>query len=481
MPWEVRSRIRILPIDDATQRRHYVDGQVNSSDVWIHPTPSTATKAANGSEWRSYLVGGLREGGRQYFALDITNPNGITPPGGGGALPYPGYTWEFPNEADAAGDLAFMGESWAQPIITKVRLKDPLDASKVVERWVAVVTAGYDPTSDPNPEEVSDVVSSYDATSTLGRGVYIIDIKTGGVLAEKKFGSAVDNQASMLFSTVASASVLDLNSDGFADTIYIVSMGGQVFKWSIADPGEDRINDSSGLRTQPNWPYKLFFEAAPATIGSGAGAVTYYKNFMFPPAAAYVRGKLFLAFGSGERRNLPFLGDPDATETGENNRFYVVADSDPYEIASPALVTITEADLTDFSGSDSAATFSNKGFFFSVADGEKFVTNVEIFSGDVIAASFTPTTDTDPCVARGNGTLYVFDLVTGEGHFEDGSSNPERSLSLGPGLPTDPKISIGVGGKKNKVVIEKSGADIEIIDEDNIDLNGATLYWREAD
>jgi hypothetical protein len=52
---------------------------------------------------------------------------------------------------------------------------------------------------------------------------------------------------------------------------------------------------------------------------------------------------------------------------------------------------------------------------------------------------------------------------------------------LGPGLPTDPKISIGVGGKDNKVIIEKSGSDIEVIDEDNLDLNGATLYWRESD
>ncbi len=163
------------------------------------------------------------------------------------------------------------------------------------------------------------------------------------MLAEKKFGSLVDNQASMLFSTVATASVLDLNTDGFADTIYIVSMGGQVYKWSIANPGEDRINDSSGLRTQPNWPFKLFFQAAPVTIGNGPGAVTYYKNFMFPPAATYVRGKLYLAFGSGERRNLPFAGDPNATETGENNRFYVVMDSDPFENASPVLATITES------------------------------------------------------------------------------------------------------------------------------------------
>ncbi len=153
MPWEPRARIRNVVIDDVTQRNHYVDGDLNASDVWIHPTPSTATKVANGSEWRTYLMGGLREGGHQYYALDVTNPNGITPPGGGGALPYPGYAWEFPNEVDTAGDLAFMGETWAKPIITKIRLTDPLNASKVVERWVAIVTAGYDPTSDPNPDE----------------------------------------------------------------------------------------------------------------------------------------------------------------------------------------------------------------------------------------------------------------------------------------------------------------------------------------
>jgi Tfp pilus tip-associated adhesin PilY1 len=159
----------------------------------------------------------------------------------------------------------------------------------------------------------------------------------------------------------------------------------------------------------------------------------------------------------------------------------VIIDSDPYEVALPALATITEANLTDFSGSQAAQSFANKGFYITVADGEKFVTNVEIFNGKVLAATFIPTTNVDPCVTRGDGTLYVFDLQTGEGHFDDGMGGSERGYSLGPGLPTDPKISIGVGGKDNKVVIEKSGSDIEVIDEDPLDLNGATLYWREVD
>jgi type IV pilus assembly protein PilY1 len=279
----------------------------------------------------------------------------------------------------------------------------------------------------------------------------------------------------MLYSVVSSTSVLDLNFDGVADVIYVGDMGGNVWKWAIHNAGEDRIYDGSGLRTQPNWPFKKFFAAAPATIGT----VTYYKNFMFAPAAAYMDGALHLAFGSGERRNLTFGGD--VADVTENNRFYVMIDSDPYEVASPALATITEANLTDFSGSQAAQSFANKGFYITVADGEKFVTNVEIFNGDVLAATFVPTTSADPCTSRGDGTLYVFDVQTGKGHFDDGMGGSERGLVLGPGLPTDPKISIGVGGKDNKVIIEKSGSDIEVIDEDNLDLNGATLYWREVD
>ncbi len=479
MPWTVRQNIKNLPIDDPTDRTNYVDGDLNSADVWIDSQVSghPSFNRADGSEWRTYVIGGLREGGNQYFALDVTNPNGISPYGGGAPIPFPAYAWEFPAEGNLA-DQAFMGESWAKPIITRVRLKDVDRPGDTVDRWVAIVTGGYDATSDPNPEEVTGTTDLYDASSVAGRGIYIIDLRTGGVLAEKKFGSVVDNQADMLFSVVSTASVLDLNFDGVADVIYVGDMGGNVWKWSIHPPGEDRSNDGSGLRTQPNWPFKKFFAAAPVTIGGGGG-VTYYKNFMFAPAAAYKNGALHLAFGSGERRNLTFRGD--VNNNGENNRFYVMVDSDPYEVAAPPLATITEADLTDFSGSQAAQTFANKGFYFSVADGEKFVTNVEIFNGKVLAGSFVATSNPDPCVTRGDGTLYVFDLQTGEGHFADGGGGAQRGYSLGPGLPTDPKVSIGVGGKDNKVVIEKSGSDIEVIDEDPIDLNGATLFWREND
>ena len=475
MPWEARRKIKRLPIDPPLAREHYVDGDPQVADVWMYPSSTAQTKNANGSEWRTVLAGSLREGGHHFYALDITNPDGINAPGGG-PLPYPGYLWEFPSLADPDGDLDWMGETWGRPVMTRVRVKincatPPCD---VYERWVAIATSGYDAISDPNPEEVSGVTASYDETNgQKGRAIYIIDVKSGEVLAEKRFdASASDAQADMKYALVGTPAVFDLDFDGYADVIYAVDLGGQVFKWVIHAVGEDRVNDGQNLRTQPSWPFKLFFQAPIENIDGD----DYYKNLFFPPAGTFIDGKLFIAFGSGERRSLPF---PGIADEDENNRFYVINDPDPYEIAATPFDTFDEDDLTDITNDEDGATFTNQGFFFKVSDGDKFVTNVEIFAGHVIAASFKPTDTGDPCTSRGDGTLHVFGIQNGEGYFRDDSDNPMRGISVGAGLPTDPKVSVGVGGTNNRVYIEKSGADLESFEEDDVDAGGRWLYWRE--
>jgi type IV pilus assembly protein PilY1 len=478
MPWQSRMRIKNLPIDAPTDRHHYVDGSAQTADVWLYGAATDA--AIEPHEWRTMLVGGLREGGNQYYALDITNPDGIVGPAGtpgpGGVLPYPGYAWEFPREDDPDGDLALLGETWARPVITKVKVKVGADdnGGAGYERWVAVVTGGYSNLSDPNPDAVTGVTSVYDATATAGRAIFLIDVKTGKVLAEKKFdAAATDGQKSMYFSIVSNPTVLDLDFDGFADVVYVGDMGGQIFKWAIHDVGEDRVNDASGLRTQPNWPFKVFFRTPPTVDG----ATTYFRNFFFSPAATFVGSKLWLAFGTGERRSLPFVGVPPAVD--ENNRFYVVSDPDPFERAVSPLGTATEADLLDITGDEDGATFAGRGYLFKVQDGEKFVTNVEIFAGQVIAASFLPTPSADPCASRGDGTLYVFDIRDGTGYFSDASGDPARAMAIGIGLPTDPKVSVGVGGQDNRVYVEKSGTDLWSAEQNDIPSGGQFLYWRE--
>jgi type IV pilus assembly protein PilY1 len=469
MPWEARRNIKNKYVDDPAARTYYVDASPQAVDVWIRASATDTAKAA--SEWRTILVGGMRQGGRAYYALDITDPTDAA---------YPGVLWEFPNESDpdttsvATSILPYLGESWSAPIITRVKVKIDSDdnGGAGYERWVAIVSGGYSRESDPND-------AAYDPNAISGRSLLMIDVASGELLAMKRYDSgASDAQAYMDYAIPSTPAVADLDFDGYADVVYVGDTGGQVFKWVIRALGEDRVNDSSaaGTYTQPNWPFKRFF-VAPITAVSGTD---YYKSFFFPPQLVFVNRRLFVAFGSGERMNVGFKG---IASRDENNRFYSMTDLDPYEMAATPYATLTEANLTDLTAKlkTSCADVAGRGFYIKVADGEKFVTNPEVFRRYVFAASFTPTTSADPCTSKGLGRLYAFRVDCSDPYFTDASGNPQRSVSLGEGMPTDPQVSVGVNGLENRIYIEKSGADLESIAAPDLDLDdGSLLYWREV-
>jgi type IV pilus assembly protein PilY1 len=479
MPWEPRQNIRKQIIDPPTDRTYYVDGSPQAADVWLYPTAGTLVK--DEADWRTVLVGGLRQGGRHYYALDITDPSGTT-------YPYPGYLWEFPNEndpddpSDADSYLPWMGDTWGQPIITRVRVEYDGDT---VERWVAVVTAGYSAEGDPNN-------ASYSATSLKGRGIFLIDVKSGQVLAEHKFDDdgncpwgtydATAPDEFMCFALASTPAVFDVDFDGFADVIYVGDAGGSVWKWAIHDVGEDRVNDGTGLKTQPAWEFGRFFRAPRATISGD----TYYKSFFTTPAGALDGGQLYVTLGTGERTNLGFEGV--TSNTAENNRFYVLIDSDPYEnVAGIPAQEETDTDgagplqaLTNVTSSTTCSAINPPGYFFTVGDGEKFVTRTDIFAGYVIGATFAPdATAVDPCVAKGVSALYAFRLSCGQGYFTDGGGDPDRNIDIGAGFPTDPQTSLGVGGTENRIYIQKSGSDLQSIEASDVEASGRLLYWRE--
>ncbi len=475
MPWEARRNIKNFPIDDPTTRSYYVDGSPQIVDAWIRSSNTDISKEL--SEWRTVLVGGLRQGGRAYYALDVTDPTAPT---------YPGYLWEFPNESDpdttavTTSVLPYLGESWSTPIVTRVKVRiDANDNSGAgFERWVVVVTGGYDSLSDPND------TANYDASSIVGRAILMIDLASGKLLAMKRYDAgATDAQADMHYAIPSTAGVLDLDFDGYADIIYVGDVGGQVFKWVVDAIGEDRVNDASaaGDFTQPSWPFKVFFEAPIANIAG----TRYFKSFFTPPQAVFVGRKLYLAFGSGERADVGFFG---LAAGDENNRFYSMTDLDPYEQRSIKFPTLTEADLNAVAGNSTCADVSRRGFYFKVRDGEKFVTNAEIFQRYVFAGTFQPTTSLDPCTSKGVGRLYGFRVDCGLSIFTDTLGDPTREIDLGDGMPTDPQISVGVDGKDNRIYIQKSGNDanggtyLESFGAPNLTFDdGSLIYWREVD
>lgn len=467
MPWPARQNIRHLPKDDGSRDYYFVDGSPAAADVWHGSSPTQTTKLANGSEWKTLLAGGLRQGGNAYYALDVTDPNDAA---------YPHYEWEFPRETASSALKATMGETWGTPILTRVKL---VIGGQPYERWVAIVTGGYHATGDPNDP------LNYSSTATQGRSIYILDASNGQIIGEKRFQPALasDPQSQMRYAIPSTPAVFDLDGDGFADVIYVGDLGGNVWKWVIAyDPvhgnyGEDPIN-GSGSTSQPNWSFELFFKAASsptAALGVTLGAVSYYKSIFFPPAATYQSGNLWLSFATGERSNLKRLGD--SSTDSENNRFYSLVDPDPMSRNGP-YAPVAEDTLYDATDDASCASLgAYGGYYFKARDSEKFVTNVDIFSYQVIAASYTPVDTANPCSTGGQGTLYVFRVNCGEGYF-GGTDADARRLEMGAGMPTDPRVTVSPEG--TRVIVTQQDGEIENgegppIDPDKI----SQLYWRE--
>jgi type IV pilus assembly protein PilY1 len=113
----------------STNHQYFVDGAPIVGDI--------DSSGGAGTGWMTILVGGLNDGGKGYYALDITNPTSPQP------------LWEFTN--------ANLGLSYGNPIITKLQ-----DGT-----WVVVLTSGYNNSSGD------------------GKGhLFVLNAKTGALLRD---------------------------------------------------------------------------------------------------------------------------------------------------------------------------------------------------------------------------------------------------------------------------------------------------------
>ena len=269
---------------------------------------------------------------------------------------------------------------------------------------------------------------------------------------------------------------MDLDFDGFADVVYVGDLGGQIWKWDISDVGEDT---SGSDNVMDNWPAGVFFRTPKQVLTNGDD---HFRSFFFPPVASYKNGTLILAFGSGERHNLGYEGDT-ATGIADENRFYVIEDNNP--IGTNAFATLyDDTDLTDVTGLDTDNVSGDSGYRFSLAESEKFVTEITVFAGFVIVGSYTPEAGTDLCsTAGGQSFLHIFNLATGEGFFSDPSDPPseDRRSYVGGGFPTNPEVTIATDPDDDVIIVKTSeGPKVIAIDAPpRTDPKGSFIYWRQ--
>lgn len=452
---------------------YFVDGSPIAAEAWLGDIAGGTANVKDPNEWATVMVTGMREGDAGYLALDVTDPGATS---GDDHFPYPSLLWEFTDP-----DL---GEAWSDAVITRVRVEGASGSGDKCgaddgdgdcrEQWVAIIGGGYRKDSDPNFDGV--YLAPADAGWTdASKAIYVIALDSGSVLAKVEYDGTTNPQ--MVYALPSTPAVLDLDQDGFADVVYIGDLGGQLWKWDIKDVGADGADADTLV---DNWPVGVFFRTDPVDMGGG---VYHYHSIFQPPGASYDRGVLTLAFGTGEREDLRYAGD--ATKDDEN-RFYVVKDewpTGPYAFVKPDTTPrlATESDLTEVTNAKTDSNLGNSGFFFKAEEGEKFTSDVIVFAGFVILTSYQPNS-ADICVAAtGESFLYAFRVRNAGGFFDTALATvtESRRMSIGQGLGSAPRVSMGDDPEDDKIYVKTSKGNIMLVQPpERTDSGASIIYWR---
>ncbi|WP_315077626.1 PilC/PilY family type IV pilus protein [Acinetobacter guillouiae] len=226
-------------ITGALNKLYYgVDGPWTTYTEYVADSNGALTVGTgrNNQKGKQFAYGGLRMGGRSYYALDLSNINSpklqfqIAP--ADKKIYYNGSS----NSIEA---LKYMGQSWSKPTIAWVNWGKK-------RKRVMFVGGGYDAGGiDGDAHNTAGVKEAYfgyendtyNQTSKIGGGVYMFDADNGNLLwwgsanaTTAQGASTFTNDPNLKYSVVSEIRTEDRDNDGLADHLYFGDLGGQVFR-----------------------------------------------------------------------------------------------------------------------------------------------------------------------------------------------------------------------------------------------------------
>ncbi|MBE0367280.1 pilus assembly protein [Pseudoalteromonas aurantia] len=359
-----------------------------------------------------WLFFGLRRGGNQYYALDITNPDS------------PNMMWGGPITG-GTGDFAKLGQTWAKPLVTHIENQgdDP----------VVIFTAGYDTNKD-NTSKSND---------SIGEGLFIVKAETGDLI----WALTRDKGFKGRHSIVGGVAALDSNYDGFDDRLYMADTGGGV--WRVDMPGADP--------TDSDKPWTHFRLALLA-----GNSVSTDRRFYHAPVVArtYFSKVSVTETSNGDlktRKDTPYeailVGSGNRTRpssTGTVDFLFMIRDENsvtksfegddiPEAIKVKDLLNVTNDPFskrlnnyerfTDLEGK--LGTFH--GWKYRLGSSEKSLSEASVAGGVAYFTSFTPPTTATKCkVEAGAGKLYAFHLHYGTKVYNNVSFDTQTAVPEAP-------------------------------------------------
>ncbi len=433
VPEELMANFKDYKANQAGATRPY--GLDGSPTVWIKDVDSDGKiEAADGDH--VYLYIGMRRGGRNYYAYDLTNINS------------PKFMWKIEG---GTGDFGELGQTWSKPLLTKIRYKAS-SGNDIITKNVLVFGAGY----DANQDEV-DVVT----VSSMGRGVYMVDAETGDLLwsAGPGFSGNAANVADMKYPVPAQLTGVDINNDTILDMLYFGDTGGQV--WRI-----DFDNNGAKSRAQ----FSTVTRIATLAGNDAANARRFYHGADVALTRVGSEKYLTILLGSGYRAH--------PLEKAVSDRFYslkqpISADS-AYSVTESDLYDATENLIQDGSDDEKAAATTElaqaKGWYITMEnEGEKVLSRPAVFNGKVLFSTYEPKASVKKCVAVvGLNREYIVSVldataVVNRGDLDSDLTKADRSADVYlPGIVDDPVLIMTEEGSQLYLGTQKSDLDLPL-------------------
>ena len=386
--------------------------------------------------------------------------------GAGNPAPYPRILWEIrddqsttttspdPTELSTSTDATTqdLGMTWSQPVMGRVKITT---GGSPRDFFVAIFGGGYD--------HAGTTLSDTNTSGNTGNFLYMVDIETGKIIYKKNLGpwstgaSGSSTAGNLTAGVPGAPAVIDINNDGYLDTIYIGDTQGRLWK---VDLTATATMSSSNRVLSTDWNPELFFDEYLNTTAQG----TNPRQPIFDRPAAFFVGntstgspQIGIAFGTGDRDNMPV-----STDTNQN-MFIVV--TDPPGRATPVSndAPLTLADLTLASISTNNCTSSNclnaNGYFLNLpvgTSGAQIVnTDPLVFNQQIFFNTFLHSTTAGNCNETGVPFIYAIDFATGVGTATEVTTGSEV-------LSTDIIYSAGGGANATATNTTDTGAKVNV-------------------
>jgi len=429
---------------------------------------------------------GMRRGGRNLYAVDVTPSAALTAADKDqiGDIP-PTYMWRIEG---GVGDFVNLGQTWSTPKVTRMVFGTDT-AGETVSRTVLVFGGGYDDGQD----------FSF-GPGGLGNAIYVVDPYDGSLLFVV---SGTDNGLSnqlivpdMDYPIPSDLALMDSTGDGATDRILVGDTGGQMWRVDIAP---DLAASSPSIKpvvgklatvsnnVDPLDRRKFFYPPDVVRVHDGAYSGTGEYNLVVAvtgnrshPLDEEVQDRLF-AFRDYVTSRLP-----DADDNGLAD-FYAPLQG---PLADPPTVgdLLDVTDVIDFTDSTNLTNLENAdGWYINLeGNGEKGLAAPVILGGQLFFTTYVPegVIDTTNCtIAEGVGRLYGINVLTGaptqnwDGVGDDTNlTKSDRTYALGSGIPSQ---AVPIFQPEGVTLLIGGGGGATSVNP-NIGLPRERTYWYQT-